>query len=119
MNSTALVRNTANGSQTMRDEPRRRRQAPNLETNTAPDLLPDDLRRRDPPETPPDSMPPDAEVAEEEEPVGGGFTPKTDGGNEQHPIHDEDQEDATPDDYEREIDRLDQAAKKSAASLPE
>jgi hypothetical protein len=41
--------------------------------------------------------------------VGGGFTPRADGGNNQHPIHDEDQEDATPDDYEREIDRLDQA----------
>ena len=93
----------------MLDEPRRRRQAPDLETNTAPDLLPDDLRRRDPPETPPDSMPPNQEVAEEEDSVGGGFTPRADGGNEQHPIHDEDQEDAAPDDYEREIDRLDQA----------
>jgi hypothetical protein len=40
-----------------------------------------------------------------------GFTPKADGGNEQHPIHDEDQEDATPDDYEREIDRLDEAVR--------
>ena len=94
----------------MRDEPRRRRQAPDLETNSAPDL-PDDLRRRDPPETPPDSMPLDEDVAEEEDPVGGGFTPRADGGNEQHPIHDEDQEDATPDDYEREIDRLDQASR--------
>jgi hypothetical protein len=40
-------------------------------------------------------------------PAGGGFTPTLDGGNDQHPIHDEDREDATPDDYEREIDRLD------------
>ena len=53
-------------------------------------------------------MPPDEKVAEEEDPVGGGFKPKADGGNDQHPIHDEDQEDATPEDYEREIDRLDQ-----------
>ena len=43
------------------------------------------------------------------DPVGGGFTPRIDGGNEQHPVHDEDREDATPEDYEREIDRLDQA----------
>ena len=28
-----------------------------------------------------------------------------------NPVHDEDQEDATPDDYEREIDRLDQAVR--------
>jgi hypothetical protein len=96
----------------MANEPRRRRKAPDLETNIPPDLLPDDLRRRDPPQTPPDSMAPDDEVAEEE-PVGGGFTPRIDGGNEQHPVHDEDQEDATPDDYEREIDRLDQAIRGS------
>ena len=44
-------------------------------------------------------------------PAGGGFTPAPDGGNDQHPIHDEDQEDATPDDYEREIDRLDAATR--------
>jgi hypothetical protein len=93
----------------MLNQPRRRRQAPDLETNNAPDLLPDDLRRRDLPETPPDSLPPDDEAVVGEEPTDGGFKPRPDGGNEQHPIHDEDQEDATPDDYEREIDRLDQA----------
>jgi hypothetical protein len=92
----------------MLDQPRRRRQAPDLETNNAPDLLPDDLRRRGLPEAPPDSLPPDDEAVTEE-PTDGGFIPRPDGGNEQHPIHDEDQEDATPDDYEREIDRLDQA----------
>jgi hypothetical protein len=32
--------------------------------------------------------------------------PTEDGGNPQHPIHDEDQEDKTPADYEREIERL-------------
>ena len=41
----------------MLDEPRRRRRAPDLETNTAPDLLHDDLRRRDQRETPPDLHP--------------------------------------------------------------
>ena len=91
----------------MLDEPRRRRRAPDLETNTAPDLLHDDLRRRDQRETPPDSMPPGDEERTGEEPAGGGFTPRADGGNEQHPIHDEDQEDASPGYYEREIDRLD------------
>ena len=55
------------------------------------------------------SMPPRAEDRSAEEAVGGGFTPKADGGNEQHPIHDEDQEDAAPEDYEHEIDRLDDA----------
>lgn len=39
----------------MLDEPRRQRRAPDLEANTAPDLLHDDLRRRDQRETPPDS----------------------------------------------------------------
>ena len=97
------------GSQTMIDQPRRRRQAPDLETNSAPDQLRDDLRRRDQQQTPPDSVPPGEVERAEEELVGGGFMPKADGGNEQHPIHDEDQEDATPDDYEREIDRLDEA----------
>jgi hypothetical protein len=97
----------------MLDGPRRRRQAPDLETNTGPDVLNDELRRRDQPETPPDSMPRRDETrsGEEEEPAGGGFTPKADGGNDQHPIHDEDQEDATSEDYERDIDRLDQATR--------
>jgi hypothetical protein len=92
---------TPKRSQTMLDQPQRQRQAPDLETNTAPDQLRDDLRRRDQQQTPPDSVPPGEAERAEEEPVGGGFTPKADGGNEQHPIHDEDQEDATPDDYER------------------
>jgi hypothetical protein len=89
---------------------RQRRQAPadaDLETNIAPDALRDDLRRRDQGQTPPDSMPPRDDGRPGEMPAGGGFTPTLDGGNDQHPIHDEDQEDATPDDYEREIDRLD------------
>ena len=33
--------------------------------------------------------------------------PEIDGGNAQHPIHDEDKEDRVPSDYEREIDRID------------
>jgi hypothetical protein len=46
-----------------------------------------------------------------EDAVGGGTTPKIDGGNDQHPIHDEDQEDRMPSDYEREIDRVDAATR--------
>jgi hypothetical protein len=98
----------------MVNTPRRGRrvsnQAPDIETNTGPDVLRDDLRRRDQRDTPPDSMPPRAEEAPGEEPAGGGFTPAPDGGNPDHPIHDEDQEDATPSDYEREINRLDKAS---------
>lgn len=33
--------------------------------------------------------------------------PTDDGGNVQHPVHDEDQEDRKPEDYERDIDRSD------------
>jgi hypothetical protein len=54
----------------MLDEPRRRRQAPDLETNTGPDLLRDDLGRREQRETPPDSMPPRDETVSGEEQTG-------------------------------------------------
>jgi len=98
----------------MRSKPGQRRKAPeeaDLETNIAPDALRDDLRRDDQRPTPPDSMPPRDDQLSGTVPAGGGFTPSPDGGNDQHPIHDEDQEDATPDDYEREIDRLDAATR--------
>ena len=51
------------------------------------------------------------DVPASEEAVGGGTTPRIDGGNDQHPIHDEDQEDRMPSDYEREIDRIDAATR--------
>jgi hypothetical protein len=89
--------------------PPRRQHRPDPETNTAPDVIEDDLRRRDQTDVP-DSMPPASERGEE--PAGGGFTPRADGGNPQHPVHDEDQEDAEPADYEREIDRRDGAVDK-------
>ena len=73
----------------------------------AADAVPADLRRADPEATRPDDLPTIQSGRMAEDAVGGGFTPKTDGGVDQHPIHDEDQEDATPSDYEREIDRLD------------
>jgi hypothetical protein len=100
-----------------KSKPRRRNddRKSNLETNTAPDALPrdllDDLRRRDQRQTPPDSLPPRDEAREGEEPAGGGFTPAEDGGVAQHPVHDSDEEDSGPSDYEREIDRLDAAAR--------
>ena len=83
------------------------RRKSDLETNTAPDALPDDDRRRDQRRTPPDSLPPRDDARRGEEPVGGGFTASEDGGVKQHPVHDSDEEDRTPSDYEREIDRLD------------
>lgn len=88
--------------------PVRKRKA-NLETNTPPDVTDD--RRTDMPESPPDSLPPRDEDKREMTAAGGGFTPKEDGGVDQHPVHDDDQEDNTASDYERELDRLDAAAR--------
>jgi hypothetical protein len=57
------------------------------------DVAPDDVRRTDPSvDLPPDSLPP----AEEET--------RLDGGVAQHPVHDSDQEDRDPEDFERATD---------------
>ena len=61
-----------------------------------PDLLPDDLRRRDQPDMTPDSLP------KRRDPPATDTRP--DGGVAQHPIHDGDQDDKGPAGYEREID---------------
>jgi hypothetical protein len=62
-----------------------------------PEIMPDDLRRRDQPETP-DSLPPiDENVSIEGRPL-------EDGGNRDHPVHDEDKEYLEPQDYEEAID---------------
>lgn len=62
--------------------------------------MPDDLRRRDPRADRPDSLPESsADVAH------GGISPTLDGDNPQHPRHDEDLEDAGPEDFEQMIDR--------------
>jgi len=78
--------------------------------DTAPDLIDED-RRRDLPEIRPEEL--DERAARGEEiPAGGGFSPTEDGGNPQHPVHDEDEEDMMPEDYEREIDSIDGAVDK-------
>jgi hypothetical protein len=82
-------------------------QEPDLNIDSAIDATDDNLRRIDSSSTLSDSLLPNEGSLAEEEPIDGGFRPTEDGGNSQHPIHDEDQEDATPSDYEREIDRVD------------
>jgi hypothetical protein len=72
----------------------------------APDLLPDDLRRNDQPDVPDEPRP------AEDLPPGDETAPtdtRPDGGLAQHPIHDEDQEDLEPDDYEQEIEAVAEA----------
>ena len=78
---------------------------------TAADAMPAEDRRADPRPTRPEDLPEVEGGRLVDEPVGGGTTPAIDGGNDQHPIHDEDQEDRMPSDYEREIDRLDAATR--------
>lgn len=73
--------------------PPRKPRNTDLESNTAPDLIDED-RRRDLPETRPETL---GERAEQ------------DGGNPQHPVHDEDEDDMMPEDFEREIDSIDGA----------
>jgi len=77
----------------------------------AADAVPADLRRNDPEATRPDDLPEVDASRMAEEAVGGGYTPKIDGGVAEHPVHDEDQEDRTPSDYEREIERIDAATR--------
>lgn len=72
----------------MAPKTKKQRREDNLETNVAD--APDALRREDLPETTPDSMPPRQTGKDGDKPAGGGFTPATDGGNPQHPVHDED-----------------------------
>ncbi|MGD9921935.1 MAG: hypothetical protein AB7V13_10870 [Pseudorhodoplanes sp.] len=62
--------------------------------------MPDQLRRRDPRPDRPDSLP---EVAGDV--AHAGISPAPDGDNPQHPIHDEDVEDLSPEDFEEMIDK--------------
>jgi hypothetical protein len=62
--------------------------------------IPDDLRRQDQRPDRPDSLP---EVANDT--AHAGISPPPDGGNPEHPIHDEDIEDLGPEDFEEMIDK--------------
>jgi hypothetical protein len=62
-------------------------------------VLPDDMRRTDEADTAPDSLPRPEENLDAE-----GSPTTMDGGNPAHPVHDEDIEDAGPEDFEEEID---------------
>lgn len=62
--------------------------------------MPEDLRRQDPRQDRPDSLPESTmDVAHS------GVSPSPDGDNPEHPIHDEDLEDAGPEHFEDMIDR--------------
>jgi hypothetical protein len=88
-----------------------RAQARPMNASDAADAMPADDRRTDPQATRPDDLPEIDGGPMADDNVGGGTTPKPDGGVDQHPVHDEDQEDRTPSDYEREIDRIDAATR--------
>jgi hypothetical protein len=68
--------------------------------------LPGDLRREDQRSVPPDSLPEAGEDTEGDE-ARGGHRLAPDGGDQNHPIHDDDpSEDFTPRDYEEQIDEV-------------
>jgi len=73
------------------------------------DALPGDLRRDDQAQVPPDSLPDRDEEAARDESLGA-HPLAPDGGDETHPIHDDDpSEDFTPDKYEEQIDEIEKA----------
>jgi hypothetical protein len=70
------------------------------------DAVPEDLRRQDQSSVPPDNLPDADEETDRDEPVGG-HPLAPDGGDDNHPIHDDDpSEDFTPRDYEEQIDEV-------------
>lgn len=83
------------------------------------EALPEDLRREDQSAVPPDSLPDTDESTEEDEALGA-HPVAEDGGDPDHPIHDDDpSEDFTPRDYEEQIEevaegRRDQAKRATA-----
>jgi len=85
---------------------RKPRPAPDLESNTSPDIIDEEPGRELPEPQQPDSV--DVPVRPgDEAPAPDGVTRAADGGNSQHPVHDEDEEDLAPEDFEREIDSFD------------
>lgn len=70
------------------------------------DALPDELRRRDQRQVPPEGVPDRNEETGQDE-ARGGHPLAPDGGDDSHPIHDDDpSEDFTPRDYEEQIDEV-------------
>jgi len=85
-------------------EKKQHRPEPEITPDSVPDrpeILPDDMRRRDEPETP-DSLPQDADRL------------APDGGLADHPIHDEPMDDLTPEDVETMIDEAETTAARRA-----
>jgi hypothetical protein len=86
---------------------------PKRKTSTPPDSLPPksdalpaDLRREDQRQVPPDNLPDAGEDTDRDE-ARGGHPLAPDGGDPNHPIHDDDpSEDFTPRDYEEQIDKV-------------
>jgi len=99
--------------------PRKPSSAPPDSLPPSSDALPGDLRREDQRQVPPDSLPATDEEAARDDSLGA-HPLAPDGGDENHPIHDDDPaEDFTPDDYEEQIDevaesRRDQAKRATA-----
>jgi len=79
---------------------------PDLESNTSPDLIDKKPGRELPDPRQPDSIDEPARPGDQA-PAPDGVTRAADGGNPQHPVHDEDEEDLAPEDFEREIDSFD------------
>jgi hypothetical protein len=79
---------------------RRRGESPPDSLPRREQVVPDELRRRDQP----DVMPPDSLPRPEEDVTASGRRGSPDGGNDDHPIHDEDLEDRGPEDFEREVE---------------
>ena len=78
------------------------------------DALPGDLRRQDQQTVPPDNLP-DADENTDLDRPRGGHPLAPDGGDADHPIHDDDpDEDFTPRDYEEQIDQVADALRDQA-----
>jgi hypothetical protein len=85
--------------------PQRRKTTPDSLPSES-DALPGDLRREDQRQVPPDNLPSAGEDTDRDE-ARGGRPLAPDGGDENHPIHDDDpSEDFTPRDYEEQIDEV-------------
>lgn len=89
--------------------PQRKRHAPKITPDSVPaksETLPGDLRREDQNDITPDSLP---KSSNEQLPVAG-HSLAPDGGNEDHPIHDS-EDDMTPGEAAREVERTEAAAR--------